>query len=78
MTEHTHNLTYHTSMTAMLLLLIVVTRLFCSWFALRTQIHLPFALTIGNLLEGLGPRVQHSHGTSIPNGKFAPGLPNTN
>ena len=46
-TEHTHNLTYNTSMTALLLLLTVVTRLFCSWFALGTQIPLPLAVTVG-------------------------------
>ena len=36
-TEHTHNLTYNTSVTALLLLLAGVTRLFCNWFALSTH-----------------------------------------
>ena len=35
-TEHTHTIR-HTSMTALLLLLAGVTRLFCNWFALSTH-----------------------------------------
>lgn len=42
-------LAYNASMAALLLLIIAEAHLFCGWFALSTQISLPFALMIGRV-----------------------------
>lgn len=70
------------SMRSLVLHITAVVHLFCDWFALSTQILLPFSLMISKVyLADKGQECSMAWKSvkySIPNGKFAPGLLNTN